>query len=370
MSSAPSDDRRPRLRTALTDLLGTDLPIVLAGMTRVSVPRLVAAVSNAGGLGILATAALAPEATRAAIRQVRDLTSRPFGVGVPLLIPGAQENAEVALDERVPVINFSLGKGDWIVTRAHAYGGKVIATVTNERHARAAERYGCDAVMATGHEAAGHGGAVTSLVLIPTLADALRVPVIAVGGIADGRGLAAALALGAAGVAMGTRFCVCRESPLHARTAAALLESGAEDTLYTDRFDGMDCRVLRTPSAERLAWSRTSWWDALRGSRSLAREMGVAWSRLFVGVLLQGPERTVHLARAAGAARAMQLAIEDGDLERGVQPVGQVQALVRDAPPVAELMVRILRETVEARAVLDAALDGRKLPGRERMVNP
>jgi enoyl-[acyl-carrier protein] reductase II len=117
------------------------------------------------------------------------------------------------LEEKVPVINFSLGKGDWIVKQSHAYGGKVIATVVNARHAKRAEDYGCDGVIATGHEAAAHGEHVTSLVLVPSLVDAVKIPVIATGGFGDGRGLAAALALGAEGIAMGTRFMTTKESP-------------------------------------------------------------------------------------------------------------------------------------------------------------
>ena len=153
------------LRTRLTTLLAIKHPIVLPGMSWISTPVLVAAVSNAGGLGILATGPLSPEETRKSIQEIRRLTDKPFGIGATLLMPGARENAEVALEEKVPVINISLGKGDWIVKRAHEYGGKVIATVVNEKHAKSAERMGCDALMVTGHEAAAHGGDVTSTCL-------------------------------------------------------------------------------------------------------------------------------------------------------------------------------------------------------------
>ena len=120
------------MKTRFTECFGIEHPVVLPGMSMVSVPKLVAAVSNAGGLGILATGPLSANETRQAIKEIRELTDKPFGVGVTLMMPGAKENAEVALEEQVPVVNFSLGKGDWIVERAHAYGGKVIATVVNQ----------------------------------------------------------------------------------------------------------------------------------------------------------------------------------------------------------------------------------------------
>lgn len=130
------------------------------------------------------------------------------------MMPGAKENAEVALEEKVPVINFSLGKADWLVKECHSYGGKVIATVVSEKHARSAEAIGADCLMVTGHEAAAHGGEVTSLVLVPCIASRLSLPVICAGGIADGRGLYAMLSLGADGVAMGSRLAATVESPL------------------------------------------------------------------------------------------------------------------------------------------------------------
>jgi enoyl-[acyl-carrier protein] reductase II len=149
------------VKTAITDLLGIEMPIILPGMSWISTPELVAAVSNAGGLGILASGPLTPNETREAIAQIRVLTDKPFGIGVTLLMPGAEENAFIAIEEKVPVINFSLGKGDKLIARAHAYGAKVIATVVTEKHALSAQASGADALLVTGHEAAAHGGDVS-----------------------------------------------------------------------------------------------------------------------------------------------------------------------------------------------------------------
>ena len=332
------------MRTRFTDAFGVQYPVVLPGMSMVSIPQLVAAVSNAGGLGILATGPLSAEETLQAIKKIRALTDKPFGIGVTLMMPGAKENAEIGLNEQVPVINFSLGKGDWIVERAHAYGGKVIATVVNERHALAAERYGVDAILATGHEAAAHGGPVTSLVLVPALADAVNIPVIGTGGFADGRGLVAALALGAEGIAMGSRFSISQESPIHENTKRTVLSKGIEDTLYTPKFDGMDCRVMKTPRAEQISTSPINPIRAFKNSFGLAKQMRLNWFKLFFGAMIMGPKTFIQLARAANATEALDLAINNGDCENGVHLIGQVQGRIIDIPNVAEIMDRVIQE--------------------------
>jgi len=157
------------MKTRMTELFGIKYPIMLAGMSWVSIPEMVAAVSNAGGLGILATGPLGVKETRKSIHRIRELTDKPFGANATLLFPGAKENTKVLLEEEVPVINFSLGKGDWIAKAAHKYGGKVVATVVNERHGLAAQKQGADGLIATGYEAAAHGGDATSLVLVPSI---------------------------------------------------------------------------------------------------------------------------------------------------------------------------------------------------------
>jgi enoyl-[acyl-carrier protein] reductase II len=340
------------VKTRLTELLGIQHPIVLSGMSWISVPELVAAVSNAGGLGILATGTLNAEQTRQAVRRIRALTDRPFGANATLYFPGARENAQALLGERVPVINFSMGKGDWIVDAAHAYGGKVIATVTTEKHARAAVSYGTDALLVTGHEAAAHGGDVSSLVLVPAIADAVAAPVVAAGGFADGRGLAAALALGAEGIAMGTRFMATQESPVHADCKRLAVEKGIGDTVYSTRFDGQPCRVMVSSGSRRAIRRGLDLKRAVFSSREIAATLGVPYLKLALGVLASGWKNTRQLAHLANAFKAFRLATQQGDVERGVLPLGQVAGLVHDVPTVAEVIERIVAEAATAQAAL------------------
>ncbi|MHB8771473.1 MAG: NAD(P)H-dependent flavin oxidoreductase [Syntrophales bacterium] len=340
------------MKTRITELFGIEYPIVLSGMSWISVPKMVAAVSNAGGLGILATGPLDARRTREAIREIRSLTDKPFGANATLLFPGAADNARVLLEEQVPVINFSLGKGDWIVKAAHKYGGKVIATVVNERHGRRAQDYGSDGVIATGHEAAAHGEAITTFCLIPALADALAIPVIAAGGIADGRGLAAALALGAEGVALGSRFMTTVESPLHDRYKELSIEKGVMDTLYSTRFDGIPCRVMKTDAAGRAIRRGLNLPAALVNSREIAAQLGMPYLKLFLGVLASGWKNARQLAFMANAFKAIRIATEEGDMASGVLPVGQATGLIRDEPTVKEVVERIVAEAAEVKGRL------------------
>ena len=342
------------MKTRITELLRIKYPVLLSGMSWISVPKMVAAVSNAGGLGILATGPLDSQQTREAIWEIRKLTDKPFGANATLLFPGAAQNASVLLDEKVPVINFSLGKGDWIVKKAHAYGGKVIATVVNHRHAKRAQDYGVDALLVTGYEAAAHGGDVTNLVLIPSIAESVGIPVIAVGGIADGRGLAAALALGAEGVAMGTRFSVTQESPLHDRYKKLSVEKDAYNTIYSERFDGIACRVLDTEAARKAVRRGLNLPAAFFNAQDIAKQLHLPFMKLCLGVLASGWNNAKQLAFMANAFKAIRVATEDGDEKKGVLPVGQATGLIHDVPTVAELMERVIAEAREAQKRLAA----------------
>lgn len=336
------------MKTRITELFGIRHPVFCPGMTYVANADLVAAVSNAGGLGILAVGHLTPDETRAEIRRTRALTDKPFGVGVALIMPGATQNAEVAIAEKVPVLNFSLGKGDWICAHVHAYGGKVIATVVTAKHAKGAERAGVDALLVTGHEAAAHGGDVTSLVLVPALRQITTLPIIATGGFASGGGLIAALALGADAIAMGTRFAASKESPVHALTKKMIVEKNESETLYSPNFDGMPCRVMQTPTAEkRITKPLTPWQVLLRALRA-ARDSGQPLLGLLREVFSKGFTETLKLSYFGAATSEIRKAIIDGDHVNGVQLIGQAQGLVHEVLSVSDIMQRVIFEAETA----------------------
>jgi len=348
------------MKTRITELFGIKYPIMLSGMSWISVPEMVAAVSNAGGLGVLATGPLNAAETRKSVHKIRELTDKPFGANATLLFPGAKENAQVLLEEKVPVINYSLGKGNWLADGAHKYGGKVVATVVNEKHARAAEKQGADGLVVTGHEAAAHGGDATSLVLIPSIADSVDIPLIAAGGFADGRGLAAALALGADGIAMGTRLMATKESSLHENYKKLSLEKGVEDTIYGRYFDGLGCRSLKTRAAIKAYrkgfMGMPNFLAALDNSKDIAKMLNLPYFKLFVGVLLSGFKNSVMMAYLANAFKAISLATEQGDMNRGVLTVGQSTGLLHDIPTVAELFERVEKEALETQQKMSAAI--------------
>lgn len=349
------------MKTAITELFGVRYPILLAGMGRVALPHMVAAVSNAGGLGVLGAGSSAPELTREYIREIRSLTDKPFGVNTPLMIPNGRENAEIALQEKAPIINYSMGKGDWIAQRAHAYGGKAIASVTNIRLATSAQKHGADAVIATGVEAAGHAGDVTTFVLIPRLVEILKIPVIAAGGVANGAGLMGALALGAAGVSMGTRFLLTKESPLHQNFKDAALDLDVTDTIFSDRFDGVYNRVMATPAAARAERTWMNPFQVFLDSFGIARELRTPYLKLLLQVVSAGPSKTLELMRMSQMLKMHTITLTSGDVQTGMTASGMSVGLVHDVPTIAELMERMVAEarSVHSRINTQMAEDAR-----------
>lgn len=340
-------------KTRMTDLFGIKHPIMLAGMNWITEPDLVAAVSNSGGLGILAIARCTPDETHKLIREVREKTDKPFGINQILIGPNAKENIEAAIEEKVPLINYSLGK-PWFIDQVHAYGGKVIGTIAVAKHAAKAAQLGCDALVVTGHEAAAHGDVATSLVLIPIVASQVNIPLIAAGGFYDGRGLAAALCLGAEGISMGTRFIVTKESIVHDNYKQLILKATEQDTLYSHVFDGMDGRVLKTKAAQKMMKSGFPLIEAFKGANEVRKLMNLSFPK-FIAMSFQmmGQEESHPLwvlARQAVGNRRHLMAITQGDVNEGIMFAGQNVGGIKDIPAVKEVVERTV---AEAEAVLD-----------------
>jgi len=339
------------MKTRITELLGIRHPIMLAGMAFVSLPKLVAAVSNAGGIGMLNSVVYTPGQMKDVIKEVKSLTDKPFGINATLIFPNAKENIEIALEEKIPIINYALGKGDWIIKAVHEYGGKVLATVAIEKHARRAEMDGADALVVTGHEAAAHGADVGSLVLIPLIARQTKLPIIAAGGFCDGRGLAAALVLGAEGVSMGTRLMLTQECDMHQKAKELSLKATAEDTICSEKIDGLPGRWLKNPAAIKMAGGRPSLFQALSSGLRIKRMIDVPFFKLFLGGLKQ--RGVQDLARQALSLKGLKVAIDNGDLETGVLPMSQAIGLMKDIPTCKEV---IERTVAEAENLLEAVM--------------
>ena len=339
------------LRTRMTEMFGIQHPLMMAGMNWITEPNLVAAVCNAGALGTLALAQFGPEDARKSIRKVKELTVKPFMINQALALGAAKENIQVAIEEKVPFINYALGK-PWFIDQVHAYGGKVIATVAIARHAARAVELGCDAVIVTGHEAAAHGADATSLVLIPLVTSMVKVPVIAAGGFYDGRGLAAALALGAEGISMGTRFILTKESHVHERFKQLCLKATEQDTLYSTVFDGMPGRVLKTKKAEELVKGESlGLLKAVPNALKVKRILNQSWGQFGVNAfkMMGGEEgrNLMQLAYMASGAVRQQKAIYEGNEEEGVLFCGQITGATKDVPSVKELIDRTVAQAEE-----------------------
>ena len=349
------------IRTRLTGLLGIDCPIVQAAMGYVSGARLAAAVSEAGGLGIIASATMSPAQLRSAIKEVQARTGAPFAVNLRADAPDARERAEMIIAEKVPAASFALDPTQELIGRLRDAGVITIASVGARRHAEKVAAWGIDAVIATGAEGGGHTGAVPTSLLVPQVLDAVDVPVIAAGGFFDGRGLAAALAYGAAGIAMGTRFLLTGDSPVADAVKRAYLASDVTGTVVTSRADGVPHRLLRTPLVERLdragaagrlgglvrsarsasAFRRASgqrWPELIREGRAMRRGSGLTWAQVLM---------------AANTPVLLRAAMVDGRPEAGLMPSGQVAGLIDDLPSCAELIDRIMAEATECLSRLD-----------------
>jgi enoyl-[acyl-carrier protein] reductase II len=312
------------LRTAICDLLGIRYPILQGGMAWVATGELAAAVSAAGGLGIIGAGNAPPHIVREEIRKVKEISDNPFGVNVYYLSPFVEEIIELVVEEMVPVITTGAGNPGKHIPRFKEAGIKVIPVIASVALAKRLEKIGVDALIAEGMECGGHIGELTTMTLVPQVVDAVKLPVIAAGGIADGRGMAAALALGAQGVQIGTRFICASECTAHRNYKEAIIKAKDRDTVITG-FPGHKVRVLEN---------------------KLTRE----FSRLEKE---NAKEEEFH---QLGSGR-LRAAVVEGDTDYGSVMAGQIAGMISEIKPAAEIIADLVAETEK---VLGNISDGLK----------
>lgn len=301
------------MKTKITEILGIEYPIIQGGMAWVAEYHLAAAVSEAGGLGLIAAASAPAEWVRDQIRQAKALTDKPFGVNIMMLSPNADEVARIVVEEGVKVVTTGAGTPEKYMKMWKKAGVKVIPVVASVAMAKRMERCGADAVVAEGTEAGGHIGETTTMVLVPQVADAVSIPVIAAGGIADGRGIAAAFMLGAQGVQMGTHFVVTTECQVHENYKDSIIKAGDIDTRVTGRSTGHPVRALRN-----------------RMTREYLKKEQEGASFEELEQLTLG---------------SLRKAVVDGDVANGSVMSGQSAGLVKEKLSCSELIQKLVQET-------------------------
>ncbi len=301
------------MKTRLTELLGTEYPIIQGGMAWVAEYHLAAGVSEAGGLGLIGAASAPGEWVREQVRKAKALTGKPFGVNIMLMSPYADEVAKIIVEEGVQVVTTGAGSPEKYMSMWKEAGVKVIPVVASVALARRMERCGADAVVAEGMEAGGHIGESTTMALVPQVADAVEIPVVAAGGIADGRGIAAAFMLGAQGVQMGTCFVVTKESQVHENYKKCILKAKDIDTRVTGRSTGHPVRAIRNQMTREY----------------LRREQEGASFEELENLTLGG----------------LRKAVVEGDVVSGSVMSGQIAGLVKEELSCKELIQKLVRET-------------------------
>lgn len=241
------------MKTRITELLGCEYPVIQGGMAWVAEHTLAAAVSNAGGIGLIAGGSAPIDYLRDQIRKCKEKTDKPFGVNIMLMSPNAEDLAQLCIDEGVSVVTTGAGNPAKFIPAWKEAGIKVIPVIPSVALAKRMERAGADAVVAEGTESGGHIGENTTMCLVPQVADALEIPVIAAGGIADGRGVAASFMLGAEGVQIGTRFLASEECQIHPTFKELIIKAKDTDSVVTGRYTGHPCRNIRTKFSKKLA---------------------------------------------------------------------------------------------------------------------
>ncbi len=345
------------LQTVLCEKLGIRYPIIQTAMGWVATPELVAATSKAGAFGFLAAAVMRPDEAERAITRVEQLTEQPFGVNFLMEQPGAEEIVESIIRHRVRAASYSRSPNAKFIERFKKAGILCIPTVGAARHAKKAVQLGADVIVIQGGEGGGHTGSVPTTLLLPQVVDAVSVPVVAAGGFCDGLGLVAALAYGAVGIAMGTRFLLTSESPVPRETLKRYFQASVDDLLVTTRVDGMRHRVIMNELVGRL--------ESSNSLTLLIRALGTALayrklSRASLRELLSAAismRRNDNMTRsqvlmAANSPMLIQKAMVEGRPAEGVLPSGQVVGLIDDLPSCADLISRIVTEAEERLAVL------------------
>ncbi|HZC73058.1 MAG TPA: nitronate monooxygenase [Jatrophihabitans sp.] len=337
------------MKTALTELVGVRHPIVQTGMGWVAGPRLVAATAEAGGLGILASATMTFDQLVAAIDETRSRTDQPFGVNLRADAADAPDRVELLIERGVRVASFALAPKQAFVERLKAAGCVVVPSIGAAKHARKVADWGADAVLVQGGEGGGHTGGVATTLLLPSVLDAVDIPVIAAGGFFDGRGLAAALAYGGAGIAMGTRFLLTQESTVPDEVKRLYLGYGLDGTVVTTRVDGMAHRVLRTDLVEHLEQSSRAvgLYHAVRNAGRFKRMTRLRWPEMIREGLAtkHGKEQSwAQLVMAANTPMLLRAGLVEGNTQAGVLASGQVVGLLDDLPSCRELIERIVTD--------------------------
>ncbi|CAN5367364.1 nitronate monooxygenase [soil metagenome] len=339
------------LKTVLTERLGCAAPILQTAMGWIAEPSLVIASSNAGAFGFLGCAVMTPDEAREKILAVRQAMDRPFGVNFHSFQPGAEAIVDLILanKDQVRAVSFGRGPNAKMIGRFKDAGILCIPTVGAVKHAKKMVELGVDMVTVQGGEGGGHTGSVPTTVLLPQVLDAVDVPVVAAGGFSDGRGLAAALAYGAVGIAMGTRFLLTRESPVPAASKAAYLAAGTDDIFVTTRLDGIPQRVVRTPLMDRIERSGpiAMWLRAIEAGLAMKRQTGASWIEMLRsarGMTAHGAMPLKQAMMAATMPVLIRKAVVDGDITHGVMASGAVGGSIGDLPSCAELVDRIMAE--------------------------
>ena len=347
----------PRLRTPLCELLGVDYPIIQTGMGWVAGPKLVSASANAGIMGILASATMDFDQLKTSIAEVKSRTTKPFGVNLRADSADVQDRISLMIDEGIKVASFAQAPKPELISRLKDAGVVVIPSIGAKRHAEKVLEWGVDAVLVQGGEGGGHTGSVPTSVLLPQVVDAVagRVPVIAAGGFFDGRGLIAALAYGASGVAMGTRFLLTSDSSVPQTVKDYYLSRGVLDTVVSVQVDGVPHRVLRTELVNQLESGRGKFLALPRAGINALRFRKMTGAKLRdmlrEGLMMKKSMELSYsqMVMAANTPMLLKTSLVDGKTESGVMASGQVVGIIDDMPTVNELVERII---TQANAVL------------------